>query len=237
MVRNLPCPCQPQKKKRHRQSPLYVSTFPFPSFRPLPFGLKYYICLARAFFAGLPLCCQNFKPRIGGMSGMGGMGNMGPIGPMGGCGVCGGCGCMGGCGMAMPDCGISGACLSPHQSCGGCGCCGCGCGNCGCSSCGGCGCTGCGCGWKAPETPPLGLRATGASLLIRTMEEMPPLVTEDPRGFTLRSSVPIRQGLRGKLRPNVSKVKGTMVILQHDLCKLLRNGRSTAAKGLASCHA
>ena len=40
MVRNLPCPCQPQKKTRHRQSPFYVSTFPFTSFRPLPFGLK-----------------------------------------------------------------------------------------------------------------------------------------------------------------------------------------------------
>ena len=34
---------RPQEKTRHHHSSLYVSTFPFTSFRPLPFGLKSYL--------------------------------------------------------------------------------------------------------------------------------------------------------------------------------------------------
>ena len=64
MVRNLPCPCQPQKKTRHRQSPLYVSTFPFTSFRPLPFGLKFCPCQHNTLTSG----SQNI-PRPGSMAG------------------------------------------------------------------------------------------------------------------------------------------------------------------------
>ena len=37
---------------------------------------------------------------------------------------------------------------------------------------------------------------TGANLVIQAMEEMPAFVCEDPRGFILRSAVPIRPALR-----------------------------------------
>lgn len=164
----------------------------------------------------------NMMGGMGGMVGVGGLGSMGAMGPMGGCGCggCGGCGgscgcggcnnssgcgCgMGGCAMAVPDCGM-GAC--PQMSCGGCGCGGCGCGCCGtcgscgcggscgahsCGSCGSCcgGCSGCGCG-GCGGCGGLAMR-TGANLVIQAMEEMPAFVSEDPRGFILRSAVPTR---------------------------------------------
>ena len=50
---------RPQEKTRHHHSPLYVSTFPFTSFRPLPFGLKCKVWSCQQWWKNLEVNPQN----------------------------------------------------------------------------------------------------------------------------------------------------------------------------------
>lgn len=110
---------------------------------------------------------------MGGMTGMGAMGAAPMLGAGRGSTGCGGCGMpgMGGCGMG--GCGMG---------------CGTGCGMAGCMD-GGMGGM-CGMGGCAGGMGGCGAPDDGYQMVMHVMEDMPDFVTQDPRGFVMRSAVP-----------------------------------------------